>query len=216
MAEYFDVCDERGQPLGIVKERSLVHRDGDWHRVFHCWVVDPKGPSIVLQQRAATKEVAPGLWDVSVGGHYSAGEGIEGGLREIEEELGLKVKRAELIHVGWQRWVNAFPNGIIEREIADIFFLCRPIRLGALHPALDEISALTLVPARVLERVAEGKLPTAPIRARHAVSGEGFSASLTLDSLVPRGGERDYYGKAARFAEALAKDEARVHRRRWW
>src|SRR5436309_438836 len=104
--ELIDLCDERGQLLGRTKPRALVHRDGDWHRSFHCWVVSPGSvdpPGIVLQRRAPAKETWGSLWDVSVGGHYAAGEGIEGGLREMREELGLRVAAEELLHVGWRR-----------------------------------------------------------------------------------------------------------------
>jgi 8-oxo-dGTP pyrophosphatase MutT (NUDIX family) len=36
--ELFDVYDSAGRPRGTVKRRAEVHRDGDWHRSFHCWV----------------------------------------------------------------------------------------------------------------------------------------------------------------------------------
>ena len=35
--EIIDIYTARGEPIGR-KSRTLVHRDGDWHRVFHCWV----------------------------------------------------------------------------------------------------------------------------------------------------------------------------------
>jgi isopentenyldiphosphate isomerase len=217
VAEYFDLCDDRGRALGIVKERSLVHRDGDWHRVFHCWLVHPRGPSLLLQLRAPTKETSPGLWDVSVGGHYSAGEGIEGGLREIQEELGLSVGLGDLTQVGWQRWEDFFSsNGLIEREVADIFFLLRPVRMADLKPLAEEISAVAYVPTHALRRLAEGHLGQITVPARRPDGHDPFDATITLDSLVPRNGERGYYRKAARFAEAFARGEARVHRRRWW
>ena len=55
---------------------------------------------LVLQRRSEAKDTWPGLWDVSVGGHYAAGEGLEGGLREIEEELGLEVREEQLVQAG--------------------------------------------------------------------------------------------------------------------
>ena len=217
MTEYFDLCDERGHPLGIVKERAQVHRDGDWHRVFHCWLVHPRGPSLLLQLRATNKETSPGLWDVSVGGHYSAGEGVEGGLREIQEELGLTVSRDELTQIGWHRWEDFFSsNGLIEREVADIFFLLRRVRLADLRPLAEEISAIAFVPASALRGLSEGNLTQINVSARAAEDGRLFPAEINLGSLVPRNGEHGYYGKAARFAEVFARGEARVHRRRWW
>ena len=33
--EFFDIVDENGNELGFKKERSEVHRDGDWHKGVH-------------------------------------------------------------------------------------------------------------------------------------------------------------------------------------
>src|SRR5436190_247032 len=82
-AEPLALCDARGRPLAGGEPRGAVHRDGTWHRSFHCWVVraGPRGPELVLQRRAASKDTWPGAWDVSAAGHYRMGEGLEGGLR---------------------------------------------------------------------------------------------------------------------------------------
>jgi isopentenyldiphosphate isomerase len=46
---------------------------------------------LFLQKRAMTKDLLPGYWDTSVGGHLSPGESVEEALkRESFEELGLK------------------------------------------------------------------------------------------------------------------------------
>jgi isopentenyldiphosphate isomerase len=224
--EPFDLCDERGRPIGRIKPRAQVHRDGDWHRSFHCWVVAPgrvvapgerAGPAIVLQQRTPAKETWGGLWDVSVGGHYRAGEGLGGGLREIAEELGLQVAASELVHVGWRREEFFYPNGLIEREIQDIYFLRRELDLGTLAPDPSEVTAAALMPAAALARLADGRMTTVEV-AGGPVRADGHVAPGTVvlapESLVPR---RDrYYRKAARFAVALARGEAAVQRRRWW
>ena len=37
--ELFDIRTPQGAPTGDVKERSAVHRDGDWHGTAHIWLV---------------------------------------------------------------------------------------------------------------------------------------------------------------------------------
>ena len=37
--ELLDVLDEGGDPSGLVRERSMVHERGDYHRTSHVWVV---------------------------------------------------------------------------------------------------------------------------------------------------------------------------------
>lgn len=90
--EWFDVLDPKsGRVIGRAP-RDLCHGDPSLvHRAVHAAVFHPDG-RILLQKRAKTKQVQPGKWDISVGGHLIAGEDWSGALlRETEEELGVKV-----------------------------------------------------------------------------------------------------------------------------
>ncbi|MGB1285691.1 MAG: NUDIX hydrolase [Aggregatilineales bacterium] len=123
MTELFDIYDENLQHIGV-KPRAEVHRDGDWHLVFHCHVIyrDNAGDDwMILQKRAPDKDTFPGLLDVSVGGHYEHGETMQDGVREISEELGLRVAFEDLIPAG-KRVSAARGNTFIDREFADVFF----------------------------------------------------------------------------------------------
>ncbi|MFH1455448.1 MAG: NUDIX domain-containing protein [archaeon] len=96
MDELIDICDEKNQLLGIQKMKSEAHRDGSWHRASHIWIYNSKG-EILLQLRAKEKSLYPDMWDVSVAGHVnSKEEPLTSGLREIEEEIGLKLKKEDL------------------------------------------------------------------------------------------------------------------------
>jgi isopentenyldiphosphate isomerase len=217
--EVFDLCDRDGRPTGQRKLRPLVHRDGDWHRSFHCWVVTRagEGAGIVLQRRADRKETWGGLWDLSVGGHYSAGEGIEGGIREMSEELGLTVNVAELVHVGWRREEYVYPNGLIEREVQDVYFLRRDVGLDEIRTDPSEVSGAAIVPAEQLDQLASGQLSAITVPGGSVgVNGAIAVGAVTIASaeLVPRSGR--YYPKAARFARELMRGTAVVRRRRWW
>ena len=86
MAEFFDVLDENGNKTGKIKLRKEVHRDGDWHRSVHIWVINENG-DVLLQRRAVDKDSNPNMLDISSAGHLSAGdESIDGAIREIKEE----------------------------------------------------------------------------------------------------------------------------------
>jgi hypothetical protein len=152
-----------------------------------------------------------------VGGHYSAGEGIEGGVREISEELGLSATPADLVQVGWRREEFFYPNGLIEREVQDICFLLRNVDLAALRSEPSEVSAVALVSASLLARLAAGRVPHCRVPGG-LVQNDGrvspIEVTVSGADLVPRAG--DYYGRAARFARRLATGHALVRRRRWW
>ncbi len=93
--EIFDIVDENGRIKGQAP-RTAVHQNPDLiHPVVHLHILNKHG-KLYLQKRAADKDQYPGLWDTAVGGHISAGEGVEAALkREAEEELGLKIDQAK-------------------------------------------------------------------------------------------------------------------------
>ena len=102
-AEYFDIRDENGKITGEVKERSLVHQDGDLHGTVHIWVVrkTKKGYDVLLQKRSAEKDSFPGCYDISSAGHVEAGfDYKESALRELQEELGITAAEEELDYFG--------------------------------------------------------------------------------------------------------------------
>jgi isopentenyldiphosphate isomerase len=89
--EWFPIVDEEGNEISRAP-RTICH-DGKsmfLHPVVHLHLFNSKG-ELFLQKRAKTKDLLPGKWDTSVGGHVSPGEDSEEALkREAEEELGLK------------------------------------------------------------------------------------------------------------------------------
>ena len=88
--ELLEVVDKNGRIKGLAK-RSEVHSDPTLiHRVVHVLVFDRRG-RLLLQRRSIKKDIAPGKWDTSVGGHVNPGEDIlEAAKREMQEELGIK------------------------------------------------------------------------------------------------------------------------------
>lgn len=142
--ELFDIYDDNLVKIGV-KPRSQVHRDGDWHRSFHCWVIyrDEAGKDwILLQKRAPDKDTYPNLFDISCAGHYSAGEDLATtALRELEEEIGLKVKFEDLLFIGLRIATKKPDAQTIDREISDVFLLVNDQPLTA-YQMNDELTGL--------------------------------------------------------------------------
>ncbi|MDH3796768.1 MAG: NUDIX domain-containing protein, partial [Flavobacteriaceae bacterium] len=100
MDEWVDILDENGNATGRTCLKSEAHAKGWFHPCVHIWFYTSNG-DILVQQRGANKKTYPLLWDVSVAGHMAAGEtSEEAALREVEEEIGLRIKEADLQQVG--------------------------------------------------------------------------------------------------------------------
>jgi isopentenyldiphosphate isomerase len=115
--ELLDVLDAGGRRVGT-KPRGAVHRDGDWHRAFHLWVVDAGG--VLLQHRSEAKKAWPGYLDATAAGHLVAGEEVADGLREVREELGVTYAPAELHALGVHRVDEQDGEGA-NRELQHVF-----------------------------------------------------------------------------------------------
>ena len=116
--ELLDVFDSDGRHVGT-KRRGDVHRDGDWHLAFHLWVVSAEG--VLLQRRAATKASWAGYLDASAAGHLLSGEAVPDGLREAEEELGVRYAFAQLTPLGVHRVADGEREGRTNRELQHVF-----------------------------------------------------------------------------------------------
>src|SRR4051812_20062476 len=90
--ELFDVVDEHDRVIGQMPRRE-VHRQKLRHRAVHLLVTNRVG-QVFLHQRSMQKDLFPGVWDSSGGGHVGGGEDYDGtAVREREEEIGCRPER---------------------------------------------------------------------------------------------------------------------------
>jgi isopentenyldiphosphate isomerase len=87
--EIFDLVDEQDRVLSRTTRTSVHGNPALIHRVAHVLVFNSRS-ELFLQKRSATKDVQPGRWDTSVGGHVASGETYaQAAIREMTEELGI-------------------------------------------------------------------------------------------------------------------------------
>ncbi len=210
--EPFDVLDEDGTRTGVVKARHAVHRDGDWHRALHIWIagVDASGEAfLILQRRGLGKDTHPGLLDVTVGGHYRAGETFAEALREAEEEIGIVPDPARLVSLGQRRVTNVDPTrGVTDREIQDVYLLRDDRPLSEYVPNPAELAALLGVPIIGLVAMLDGAAPTAGVMVLDAGTRSVSEGTIRAGDIVATA--TPYLARVAVMAAGLIRGEPAV------
>ena len=185
--ELLDLVDADNTVIGTVA-RSRVHgAPALRHRAVHVLVYDDRG-RLLLQKRAAGKEIQPGKWDTSVGGHLAAGESYPAAaVRETAEELGLVIDEDALVPVHGFVWRSP-----VETEHVTSYRIeCG----GPFRPHPEEIDELRFWSAEQL-RAAAGTGALTPMLEHELAllgvlggAGAGTSTGAALDpAYLDRGG----------------------------
>lgn len=183
-----DIFNDKYESLGVA-DKKLAHMVGLWHRVFTCLLYDPKKNIAFLQLKTPGRYdfERPDYVDISVGGHYRAGELIEEGARECQEELGLNVSYSDLISIGIRQTACHVSHSYVANEFQHIFLLPRQVALEDLSPADLEIAGFVELPIEIGIRLLKGEIDT--IKTRRRVRAGDFwvveSCVLSIDSFPP-------------------------------
>jgi len=197
--ELLDILDEDGRPTGEVAPKSEAHRLGLWHRGFHCWIcgTDATGePYLLVQRRAAGKDTWPGYLDITAAGHLSAGERSLDGLREVEEELGLRVEPERLIPLGSRRVEQEIPGGC-DREFHDVFLLVDATPPERMRLQVEEVDAVIRISLDLAEALGNGE----SVPATEYVGESSVVTRVYPSDLVPN--SDDYLRRVAEAARRV-------------
>lgn len=185
-SELLEVVTPDGRSTGRLLPRLQIHREGHWHLTRTVWVVltgEPNGPGLVLQQRGFTKDTWGGLLDVSSAGHLAPDDPDP--WRELEEELGVRPTDGPLIQLGTRRVEGLHSkDGLVDRELQDLWLWLAPLALEDLRPQAGEIEALLSLDLSVVADLEKSESRT-PARRMDAVTREVASAVVVSPELTP-------------------------------
>ena len=120
-----DIYDDNYNYIGV-EDKQVVHRNCIWHIVFTCQIFNSRDNCVYFQKKAPNRYSfsRPDYVDISVGGHYEAGENIEDGIREIYEETGLSdIKFQDLISIGIRQTASTIAENYIANEFQHVYLL---------------------------------------------------------------------------------------------
>lgn len=154
MDELIEVLDEKGNKTGIIKSKSQIKKEGDYHRAISVCLINDK-KEILMHKRSKKKVIYPDLWSCFVRGHVQAyEESIDACIREIKEEIGTNVNAQELRFLYTRKEDNEPGNMThINNLFFDNYICFKNIKLEDLKIEEEEISEIKYMPYQELEKL---------------------------------------------------------------
>lgn len=206
--ERLRIFDEQYNEIGSLP-RKEVHKQGHWHETFHCWFVRRENNQtfLTLQLRSKMKKDFPNLLDITAAGHLLDTESVQDGVREIEEEIGIKVNMTALIPVGRIKNELIF-NQFIDREFCHVYLYVTSLENEQFTLQEEEVSGM--FQARLEDLKALYKEKTSEIKVNGFTVGEDGSRSegviaVRKESFVPHG--KTYMQTLFKAVEALSFED---------
>lgn len=130
MAEIWDILDKDGNLTGRTIERGEELKEGDYHLVVHIWVINSK-KELLIQRRADHIKILPGIWAATGGSGVSGEDSITAAIRELSEEMGIKVEKEDIKKI----------NRVIRKNsISDVWLVEKDIDINDLVLQKEEVS----------------------------------------------------------------------------
>lgn len=187
-----DVYTDRNEPAGYTIEKKEAHAKGLWHRVFTCLVINTDNKTAYLQKKTPGRYSfdRPDHMDVTVGGHYEAGESIEAGIREMEEEIGLKVPFDQLVSLGQRQTSVVLAKDYDNNEFQHIFLLPIKTKITEFKYTDTEVRGIVEVPLLEGIDLMRGEIPELKVKGcfvavDKAEGKEVVDMTITKEDFVP-------------------------------
>lgn len=199
--ELLDVFDDNFVRIGSAP-RDEVHRTGQWHQSFHCWLIRHVGSHryILFQKRGPQKSIYPNALDITAAGHLTAGETPQQGIRELNEELGLNAVFEDLVPLGIRCDVAKI-GSVTNREFCHVYLLesNRPLEEYKLQH--DEVTGLVQMHLHDCFRLFTGEVESVIVEGIELAENARRQVSISISQadVIPR--LDAYYLKIAIMAE---------------
>ena len=154
-----DIVNLDGKPTGQTATQKECFEKGLLKRCAWIFFVCQKR-GILFQMRSKNKSLYPSHWHVTVSGHLDVWETpTEWALREVREELGLKLEVADLHFQGVFAEKKTLPNGFITNDLLYVYLVNWTDRDSNFTLQEEEVDALQWFSFEELEQKFSGEWP---------------------------------------------------------
>ena len=146
MAEYWDLYDADRKSLGRTIKRGDAFAEGEYYVCCEIWLRNSEGKFLMTQRHPDKK--AGGLWEFTGGGVLAGETTKQAAVREVQEELGIRIDESELTLLEVYQHKNYF---------MDIFVVKKDVNVSALTLQPEEVVDAKWVSHEDLLRMIEEK-----------------------------------------------------------
>ena len=146
MSELMDLYDENKEKLNKVvnrEDREFIN-EGEYTITVHCFIIN-SNKEVLLTQRSLNKNRG-GKWEDTHGGLRAGESSIEGIIRELSEEIGIKVNPTEL---------KFYASIKKKRKFKDIYLLYKDIPIESIKFSDSEVMNCKYVTIDTLKNMIE-------------------------------------------------------------
>lgn len=113
--EKWDLYNEDRQPLNRTHNRTEPMTKGEYHVIVSIWTINNNN-EVLTTLRHPEKDKFPNFWENTAGSILAGERSVEGAIRELSEETGIKVSEEELYFLGTVKEETAFVDVYMVRK----------------------------------------------------------------------------------------------------
>lgn len=143
--EIVEILKEDGSNTHISISKDDAHEKNICHGISAVALINDKG-QVLIAKRALNKKTEPGKFDLSGCGHIEYEETREeAAIRELYEEIGIKVTKDELIQIDTYLNKVRLNDNVYLNHFTYLFIIKKDIDIEKIKIQLDEIDSVKYV-----------------------------------------------------------------------
>ncbi len=147
--EYFEVYNQKGEPLNKVVTRGTKLNPGEFFLVVHVWIKNASN-EYLIQQRAKSTDPIPYQWATTTGLPNVGETLIDAAIRETKEEIGISIDANNLKRINEITTVQSK-----YKTITHVYLYRKDIDIRTLKLDSSEVKKVKYLPLKAILKMVE-------------------------------------------------------------